>query len=712
MTTWQEIAAAETFLAKTLREYVAQCNVPALAGVLVRDAGATIVSAQQGIRKVGASGDENIVQDTDRFNLGSISKVFAAHLIGALKDAGIHGLDWSSTLGQVMPELAFPNPVYKDVTIDQYSAHVSSMPYTPGNEPWGVYEPANDAAGLALLHLNAVQRRMVYVQKALKDPSITKCNQPPDSKCKDGVHDPGVPGETPWLPGEKFNYSGGQVINAAMVERLTGRVFEDLMQQYIFGPLKMTRSRFGRASFGQNDGPWQHEWKADKFTVEPFADPQSPAADTAPRNPVGGMCCNAADFGRFLAESVRPDPRVFNRDILHSMQNVQVFPASSYTRGAWVSVAPGTPGADLWYVGDDGYMLATVNVYLSKGTAVGAMSNVNDTLSRSAAGDMQATGQAFDAHWDELFGAGAPESVECAHPMPALVSTGYSGQDLTVFARQRNGEVIHRQSTDGGKHWGAAIPMPGWIMTSGLAAGATPDGSHMFLFGRGTDNQIWFAKASGRQGWQGSWPVPFGTFMTGPAVAITVSGQAIGIHLVAVGMDRHMYYIHSGDGGQTWSQPATIGNGTFTSAPAIIASKDGNVIRVFGRGDDFRIWNNWNANPGWQPHWAPIGQGIFSSGPAATASDDGTLVHVMARATDRNMWQNWTTGYGTPFQPHWQPLAPMAPFISAPALAMSGVNIHAAAFGDDFTIWANYSADAGESWTGFSQVGPNPGLFI
>jgi hypothetical protein len=41
----------------------------------------------------------------------------------------------------------------------QYTAHVSGMPYSP--EPYNIYEPATSAAGLAALHLNAVQRRMV-----------------------------------------------------------------------------------------------------------------------------------------------------------------------------------------------------------------------------------------------------------------------------------------------------------------------------------------------------------------------------------------------------------------------------------------------------------------------------------------------------------------------------------------------------------------------
>ena len=223
MTTWQEIAAAETFLKKKLREYVAQSNVPALAAVLVRDAGSTIIAGQQGIRKVGATGDQNVVQDTDRFNIGSISKIFAAHLVGALIEAKTPGVSWDSTLGKVMPNLTFPNPVYKDVTIDQYSAHVSGMPYTPSNEASGAFEPANDYPSLLALGLNAIQRRMDYVLKAIKDPLITKCKQPADSNCQNGIHDPGVAGEVLCKPGDCVNYSGGQVINAAMLERPHGR---------------------------------------------------------------------------------------------------------------------------------------------------------------------------------------------------------------------------------------------------------------------------------------------------------------------------------------------------------------------------------------------------------------------------------------------------------------------------------------------------------
>jgi hypothetical protein len=227
-----------------------------------------------------------------------------------------------------------------------------------------------------------------------------------------------------------------------------------------------------------------------------YADPQLPAADTHPRNPVGGMCCNAADMGRFPAESVRPAPQVFHPDTLHSMQSFQVAPVSDFTRGGWGSQQPGSPTADIWYEGDNGFMLTTANVSLSHKTAIGVMCNINDTLASAGILDMQVTAQAFDAKWQELFGSGSPEPLECVHAMPALVVTGNLGQVLTVFARKRDGQLIRRQSKNGGANWEAEVPFSGWIMTSALAAGATPDGSHMFLFGRGTDNQIWFAKSS------------------------------------------------------------------------------------------------------------------------------------------------------------------------------------------------------------------------
>ena len=129
-----EHARATKFLEQKLRETIDECGVPALAAVLVRDEGEMTVSAQEGIRKVGEKGEQNKIQPHDRFNLGSVSKVFTGNLMGKLIQEGIGGLQWTTKLVDVFPDLAlFPlmKKVYKNVTIEQFLVHTSGMPYQP-----------------------------------------------------------------------------------------------------------------------------------------------------------------------------------------------------------------------------------------------------------------------------------------------------------------------------------------------------------------------------------------------------------------------------------------------------------------------------------------------------------------------------------------------------------------------------------------------------
>src|SRR5947209_5537965 len=60
--------------------------------------------------------------------------------------------------------------------------------------------------------------------------------------------------------GSKFIYSNeGYAIAGAMIERVTGRAWEDLMRERIFEPLGMKSAGFGTpASPGEVDQPWGH----------------------------------------------------------------------------------------------------------------------------------------------------------------------------------------------------------------------------------------------------------------------------------------------------------------------------------------------------------------------------------------------------------------------------------------------------------------------
>src|ERR671932_561472 len=123
---------AKLFLEQKLRETIAECDVPALSAVLVRDEGHTIVAGQQGIRKVGATGVQNNIQPHDKFNLGSISKVFTGNLIGKLIQNGVGNLQWDTKLIDVYPTIGIipgMHSVYKNVTIEQFLEHTSGKTY-------------------------------------------------------------------------------------------------------------------------------------------------------------------------------------------------------------------------------------------------------------------------------------------------------------------------------------------------------------------------------------------------------------------------------------------------------------------------------------------------------------------------------------------------------------------------------------------------------
>jgi CubicO group peptidase (beta-lactamase class C family) len=675
------IANARLFLQQKLRETIAECGVPALAAVLVRDEGATTVSSQQGIRKVGATGNQNKVLQSDRFNTGSVSKVFTGNLMGELIESGIGSLQWTTKLIDVFPSIgSVPgmHAVYKNVTIQQFLVHTSGMPIAP------VADNANAYLGWTAADLTKaklMQRREDYVEAAVKDAPL-------------------------FSPGQGVEYGGGGIICVAMAEKRTGKTYEELLQERIYGPLGMTNSGVGELSPGALDGPWQHGWDGTSLAVTPDQNTKKDAWSWHPRNPAGAVCCSAADMGKFLREQVRPDPQVFTPLTRASMQIHQVTPASSFVRGAWSSSNAGSALADIAHNGSNGVSYAHMEVALAEKAGYGAMSNVNIAFGAPAVNELIETMKVMHSRWTSMFADPNATFHECAHPYPGVA---LAGQKLTVFARRHDGAAVRRLRTNPRLPWQAAGTFPGAVLTSGLAAGASTDGKRMYAFGRGTDKRIWFAfSTDGGTNWQGWNPIGSGVFGSGPAAA--VSGNGTLIHVIATGTDRKIYRTRSLDAGQTWSTWVPIGQGVFTSAPAIAASSDGKIVHVFGRGTDFRIWRNLSIHSGasFQTHWQPIGDGVFTSGPGAASSSNGAQVHVAARGTDRQLWRNSSANSGSAWLDHWQAI-PNGIFTSAPALAASsdGAAIHVFAFGGDFRIYYSRSSDSGVAWQDWDDIGPD-----
>ena len=465
----------------------------------------------------------------------------------------------------------------------------------------------------------------------------------------------------------------------------------------------MTNSGFGVLSPGALDGPWQHDWNGETFTVVPDLYTKNTAWTWHPRNPVGGACCSAADMGKFLREQVRPDPQVFTPAMRAAMQIHQVAPASGFVLGAWSSSAAGTATADIAHTGHNLKSYSHIVVSLSKKMAYGAMSNVHGAFGAPAVDEMHEVLRVMHDRASQLFSGPGGDFVQCAHPMPAVA---FAGQKMIVFGRRHDGAVVLKRSTNGGTSWQAGESLGG-VLTSGLAAASSADGRTMYVLGRGTDNFIWYSfSIDGGMTWQPWNRIGTGIFMTGPAVAVSSEGGLV--HAFAVGMDGMVYRTRSTNGGQTWIDWEAVGQGVFTSAPAVAASADGKIVHLFGRGTDRRIWRNVSihSGTGWSTHWTPIGKGVFTSGPGAMASSSGEKVQVFARGTDRRLWRNSTSSSGTDWLEHWQDI-PKGTFTSAPCVVptSSGSGIQVFAFGGDFRIYRNHIANDRQPWGSWQPVG-------
>jgi hypothetical protein len=186
-------------------------------------------------------------------------------------------------------------------------------------------------------------------------------------------------------------------------------------------------------------------------------------------------------------------------------------------------------------------------------------------------------------------------------------------------------------------------------------------GVNVAVFGRGTDDHMWWAYSTdGANTWDMAWqPIGEGVFNSSPAAACSAAGELLAVF--GVGTDQHMYWAYSTSSGSSWDSAwaAPIGEGVFTSEPAAACSADGSRIYVFGRGTDNRCYWAYTARgtQGWDMAWQPIGEGVFNSSPAASCSWDGQMVQVFARGTDNRIYQARSQDFGNSWDIAWRPIS-------------------------------------------------------
>ncbi len=316
-------ADSPTDLAAALESFRAKHEIPGMVAVVLRG-DRIIARGAVGVRRQAAA--ERVTLD-DVFHLGSCTKAMTATLAALLIQEGT--IDWTTTLGEVFGDTVKDmDPSWRNVTLQQILAHRAG--FRSGNDVWALL----DAEVVESTKSISEVRQILVAKQLSQDPEST--------------------------PGTRESYSNiGFIVVGAALEKITGRTWEDLMQERLFKPLGMTTGGFGAPGIpGKIDQPWGHDGKGKPV------DPGRARSDL-PRyaGPAGTVHMNIADWARFVSLHLRGDSANPNRrvdllnhktfDDLHRLMPGGVF------SGGWgfgtIEFATGTgPGAEVKVLAHNG----------------------------------------------------------------------------------------------------------------------------------------------------------------------------------------------------------------------------------------------------------------------------------------------------------------------------------------------------------------------
>jgi CubicO group peptidase (beta-lactamase class C family) len=242
----------------TLRPYLARFGLPAL-GAAVVQGGRIVASGAVGTRRAGADVPVSV---TDRFHIGSDTKAMTALLAAMFIEEG--RLRWDTRVEEIYQELGGTMDAgLKQVTLTQLMSHTSGLPSDT--------DEIVDLLNKAMLQPgNLDQQRYWVVQQWAPKPLAAK-------------------------PGETWAYSNlGYTILGAILERVGGKTWEELVATRVFDPLALHSAGFGpQSSFGRVDAPLGHALQDGK----PFAYLAGPNGDhPAILGPAGTVHLSLLDF--------------------------------------------------------------------------------------------------------------------------------------------------------------------------------------------------------------------------------------------------------------------------------------------------------------------------------------------------------------------------------------------------------------------------------
>lgn len=352
-----------------LEPYLKSGNLPAVAAAVV-DRGVLVEYGAVGTRKMGADIPVSI---HDKFHLGSDGKAMTATLAGMLIEEG--KLKWDSTLGDVFPELKKTMaPGVEKVTLEQLLSHTSGMRADDENL-MKLLKDSFDVDG----DLN--DQRYWLMKESVKLPLVAE-------------------------PSKAWAYNNrGYTIAGAMIERASGKPWDELIVERIFEPFELTTAGLGtQSTLGKIDAPLGHVVQKDGKVKSYMAGPN--ADNSMILGPAGCVHLSILDLATWAGwnagNGTRMPCNIVKPEMVEKI-HTPVFtikgdnrpgtpPEGKYAHGwGWVSV-DWAPYPLLYHGGSNGKNLAQIFIDKKKDIAIVVMTNIGgqqaDTALRSIAKEL------------------------------------------------------------------------------------------------------------------------------------------------------------------------------------------------------------------------------------------------------------------------------------------------------------------------------------
>lgn len=209
----------------------------------------------------------------DQFDVASCAKSMTASVAAMLVEEG--KLRWDTKVADIFPEwLSTMAPACRAITLEQLLEHRAGLDqWMNSNARWAAWHQGHPG-------LTASEQRLLRAQATLQQ-------------------------EPPHPPGSRHVYcNDGYIVAGAMMEKVAGLAFEELMRRRLFEPLNLASLGFGAPAIDGGNSVWGHEARAFGRTAAKRSDPAEYGAPPF-GSPAGFLHGSVPDLLRYVEFHIR-----------------------------------------------------------------------------------------------------------------------------------------------------------------------------------------------------------------------------------------------------------------------------------------------------------------------------------------------------------------------------------------------------------------------